>query len=215
MNLTPVKSPMKSQISWIGFRGMSGSRGPELPAFDFGHLFGRNGPVEVEIGSGKGKFIIARAEQSPDVDFLAVDWSGKWLGVGEDRAGKRKLANLLFLRLEAQGVVRRIPQESVNVFHIYFPDPWPKKRHHKRRLLNADFFMLLREKLVPGGLVEIATDHGEYFEEIKAAADAVGKFWTAVRYSLNLRLHQEALKTNYEIKYECQNKSRHYLELKK
>jgi len=136
-----------------------------LDRYNFGELFGNDHPVELELGSGDGGFILARAKQYPDRNFLAVE---RLLGRSR-KIAKRIMRegheNLKVLRLESTYVVERLcPRQSLDVIHIMFPDPWPKKRHHKRRLIQSGFLELMRQALVPGGTVRFSTDHEEYFE---------------------------------------------------
>jgi len=178
-------------------------------------LFPQGQPLEVEIGCGKGKFLLARAEASPDINFLGIDWAGKWLKRGVVRWQKRGYQNLQFIKAEARDVLAAIPSEAVTFFHVYFPDPWPKRRHHKRRLLDASFFQMLYDKLVPHGKIEIATDDREYYQRIAEAAKQCPADWKSVRESVDRRLAFEDFKTSYELKYEKDNRPLFYLELKK
>ena len=173
-------------------------------------------PLEVEIGCGKAKFLIARAAQFPQRYFLAIERAGKWMQIGAGRAAKMNLDNILFLRANAREVLLRfIPEERVCDFHIYFPDPWPKRRHHKRRLINQDLIGLLHSRLSGGGWVQIATDDPEYFSLIKQSFHEAGLAWLS-RESVNQRLTgADAVKTNYESKYEAAGRNLYYLEFQK
>ncbi len=171
-------------------------------------------PLEIEIGTGKGRFMLARAEAHPDKRFIAVDRAGKWLHIGRERAQKRGLSNIVFLKTDACELLRqKIPSGRTQSFHIYFPDPWPKKRHNKRRLLTADFLVLLYSRLKPGGRLFIATDFTHYHESILEAAAEASLPW-AMRES-HERLNPEDGKTNYEMKYEAAGRTLHYLEFRK
>ncbi|MDH3198808.1 MAG: hypothetical protein OEO21_11275, partial [Candidatus Krumholzibacteria bacterium] len=141
----------------------------------------------------------------------------KYLKVGWQRVEKRGLDNVLFFKAEASEVVRHlVPDESVSVFHIYFPDPWHKKRHHKRRLLTPDFFLLLHQRLLPGGLLEIATDNFDYLIAFKAALIEAGEvLWARTHETRNARILDPEYKTNFEIKYETEGRDLYYLELEK
>jgi len=173
-------------------------------------------PFEVELGCGKGKFILARAAETPERNFLAVDYARKWMNVGIERGLKRQLGNVRFVHANAVVLVKDyLPDSSVNVFHVYFPDPWPKTRHKKRRLLNSSFFDLLHSKLVPGGAVEIATDQKDYFEQIWEDISASAREWAIVRKSVNERLFCPEIRTNYEIKYAAQGRPLYYVEFVK
>ncbi len=170
--------------------------------------------LEIEIGCGKGKFLVGRATAEPGIHFIGVDTAGKWMKIGARRGEKRLLDNLRFVRVDARIFVEKyLPAESVSVAHIYFPDPWPKKRHHKRRIAKGSFLLLLKEKLLPGGRIEIATDNHPYYLDIQAEVDALGSVWASRRESVNQRLYCEAFKTSYELKYEAEGRPLYYMEL--
>ncbi len=136
---------------------------------DFARIFGNNRPVEVEIGSGKGGFLIEAAAARTDHNFLGIEYMGKFALYIADRAARRGLANVRVLSVDAGHLfIHRMPPASVDVLHVYHPDPWPKKRHHKRRLFQPAFVEAAIRSLKPGGLWYIQTDHPEYFEVMKA-----------------------------------------------
>ncbi len=132
-------------------------------------LFGNAAPLEVEIGAGKGDFILQRARQTPQRNFLAVELAGsvfQWLSIRIARSG---LNNLKAIRADARPVVNlMLPAASVRAFHIYFPDPWPKSRHSRHRLFTPALIAGLARCLEPGGQVFAATDVDWYFEYIGA-----------------------------------------------
>ena len=136
---------------------------------DWQAVFGNSQPVEIDLGSGDGTFLVQQAKKHPDRNFLGVE---RLLGRARkvDRKAQRLgLTNVRALRIESGYAVKFLfPPASVRVCHIYFPDPWPKKRHHKRRLMQTDFLTALRGTLVDGGEVRFATDHAPYFEETAA-----------------------------------------------
>ena len=110
-----------------------------LSGLDWEDVFGSPGPVEVEIGIGKGRFLLAVAEARPGVRLLGVEWANEYLRVAEARAEKRGLENVRFVRADARELVARsIPDASVDAYYVFYPDPWPKKRHHKRRLITLN-----------------------------------------------------------------------------
>lgn len=179
-------------------------------------IFGNGNPVEIEIGCGKAKFLIARAIERPEINFLGVDIVWKWMKYGVERSAKRQLANIRFIKTDARELIRYgIEDDSVSAFHIYFPDPWPKRRHRKRRLVTGDFVRLLHSRLVPAGLVELATDHHDYFVQMQSAATQSGVDWRRVNVRTNQRPFNAGFKTNYEIKYESDGRTLNYLELEK
>jgi tRNA (guanine-N7-)-methyltransferase len=141
-------------------------------------LFVRAAPLEVELGAGKGDFIIARAAATPERNFLAVELASSVSRLLAVRAGRNESDNLRVLRADARTLVNlMLPDQSVTAYHIYFPDPWPKERHVKHRLFTAHFASSLKRTLAPaGGRVFVATDVGEYaltIFAIMAAAEFV------------------------------------------
>jgi tRNA (guanine-N7-)-methyltransferase len=135
---------------------------------DFARVFGRDGPVHIEAGAGKGTFLLNQAKTHSDVNFLGIEWARKYYRYAVDRIGRWGFTNVRIIRTEAASFIAHfVPDDSVECFHIYFPDPWPKKSHHKRRFLcPANLEQLLR-CLKTGGQLRIATDHAEYFEVIE------------------------------------------------
>ncbi len=136
---------------------------------DFGRIFGRFAPVHIEVGSGKGTFLVNQAGAHPEVNLLGIEWARRYYRYAVDRIGRRQLSNVKLIRTDAASLIaENIAASSVDCFHIYFPDPWPKRRHHKRRFFNdANLAQLLR-CLRAGGVLRIATDHAEYFEWMKS-----------------------------------------------
>lgn len=136
---------------------------------DFAKLIGRQGAVHMEIGSGKGTFLLNQAKALPDDNFLGIEWARRYYRYAVDRIGRWNLKNVRIIRADAAVFLAdSVIEKSVDFFHIYFPDPWPKKRHHKRRFLCPANLENLLHCLKPGGQIRIATDHDEYFEQIKA-----------------------------------------------
>jgi tRNA (guanine-N7-)-methyltransferase len=132
-------------------------------------LFPRPQPLEVELGSGDGTFIARYAERIPDRNFLAVErLLGRLRKI--DRKGQRaRLVNLRLVRIEASYLLEYLlPHESVHALHVYFPDPWPKRKHRKHRLVNARFAELAAQALRPGGMVYLRTDDQDYFAQMTA-----------------------------------------------
>lgn len=129
--------------------------------------FGRAAPLDVDVGCGKGRFLLARAAANPDRDFLGIDRLMARLRKTGKKLRRQGSTNVRLLRLEASYAVRYLlPASSVSTFYVFFPDPWPKRRHHRRRLFTAEFLAALHERLCPDGVVHLATDHLPYFEEV-------------------------------------------------
>lgn len=136
-------------------------------ALDFERLFGRRAPTILEIGFGMGETTAGIAKALPDHDFLGVEVHGPGVGGLLKRIDELGLTNVRVIRYDAVQVVEAmIPHASLAGIHVFFPDPWPKKRHHKRRLLKPDFVRELALRLAPGGYVHAATDWEDYADEI-------------------------------------------------
>lgn len=178
-------------------------------------LFPNRHPFELEIGSGKGRFLLERAAKHPERNFLGIDYAWRFLREGNQRAEKRALKNLFFYKAEASDVVQLlVPDDSVDIFHVYFPDPWPKRQQRKRRLLTPEFFRLLHRRLVPGGRLELATDNFEYLVFFKKAlVEAGDALWRDARESRNQRLLDPEILTHFEAKYRREGRLLYYMEL--
>ena len=124
-------------------------------------------PLEVEIGAGDGSFLVAYAKAHPKLNLIGLERLLGRLRKIDRKSHRLGLENVRLLRLEAAYFVQYLlPPQSVSAFHIYFPDPWPKRRHWKNRLINESFTKLLRNALRPGGLVHLRTDDKPYFAQM-------------------------------------------------
>jgi tRNA (guanine-N7-)-methyltransferase len=136
---------------------------------DFAAAFGRAAPVFVEIGFGMGETTAAIAAANPQHDFLGVEVHGPGVGALLNRVDAAGLTNVRVIQHDAVEVVTQmIPDAALAGIHVFFPDPWPKTRHHKRRLLQPRFVHALAQRLAPGAYVHAATDWDEYAQEILA-----------------------------------------------
>jgi tRNA (guanine-N7-)-methyltransferase len=132
-------------------------------------VFGRDAPLILEIGSGMGETTAEIAQAHPEADFIAAEVHGPGVGSLLNRIAAAGLPNLRVVRHDAAEVLQHmIAGGSLAATHIFFPDPWPKKRHHKRRLVQAPFVSLLAEKLSAGAIVHLATDWPDYAEQMAA-----------------------------------------------
>jgi tRNA (guanine-N7-)-methyltransferase len=136
-------------------------------------VFGRTAPLVLEIGSGMGETTAAIAEAHPEADFIAVEVHGPGVGSLLKRIETQGLGNLRVIRHDAVEVLEHmIPDGALAAIHLFFPDPWPKKRHHKRRLVQPEFAALAVRKLAPGGILHAATDWPDYADQMDAVFSA-------------------------------------------
>ncbi|MFW0783080.1 tRNA (guanosine(46)-N7)-methyltransferase TrmB [Gordonia sp. CPCC 206044] len=137
------------------------------PPLDLSALFGRDAPVVLEIGSGTGVSTAAMAQAEPDVDVIAVEVYKPGLAQLLGLVDRNGLTNVRMVRGDAVVVLTELlAPESLTGIRVFFPDPWPKSRHHKRRLLQSGTIEMMADRLKPGGVLHIATDHAEYAEWI-------------------------------------------------
>ncbi|MBP5285033.1 MAG: tRNA (guanosine(46)-N7)-methyltransferase TrmB [Kiritimatiellae bacterium] len=124
-------------------------------------------PLEIEVGCGKGKFLTARAKENPDCDFLGIERMLERVRLFDGKCRRGNIANAKVLRLEALYTFHYLlPAHHVRRVYVFFPDPWPKKKHRSHRLFGPLFLNALWKRLEIGGKIEFATDHKEYFEAV-------------------------------------------------
>jgi tRNA (guanine-N7-)-methyltransferase len=168
---------------------------------DLEQWFGNGNRVILEIGSGKGRFLIATATERPDVNVIGIEKSLHYHRVMRDRILKRDLRNVRLINHDAFLVLQKmIPDASIHEVHIYFPDPWPRKKEQKRRIIRPEVLKELRRVLVDGGSGIYVTDHQEYFE---AAAPHVEAEFRSER---RVPGPDDPPRTNYEAKYRQQGR---------
>ncbi len=130
-------------------------------------LFGRHAPVEVDLGCGKGRFLLAHAAAHPDINLLGSDIQVGRLQKVRTRAERAGLTHIRLLHTDTNYALEYLlPRNSVRAFYLFFPDPWPKRKHHRRRIVQPEFLTLIHRALQPGGAIHIATDHESYFTHI-------------------------------------------------
>jgi tRNA (guanine-N7-)-methyltransferase len=146
---------------------------PGADALDFATLYGRRAPVTLEIGFGNGESLVALAAAHPERDFLGLEVHPPGVGHLLLRCEAERVGNVRVICHDAVEVLRqRVPDASLAEVLLYFPDPWPKKRHHKRRIVQPPFVELVALKLAPGGVFRMATDWQPYAEHMLAVAGA-------------------------------------------
>ena len=184
---------------------------------DFTRVFGRSAPLHIEIGSGKGTFLVSQAKAQPEVNFLGIEWARKYYRYAVDRIGRWGLGNVRLVRTDAADFITSfVPDSSVACYHVYYPDPWPKKRHHKRRFIcQANVEQLLRT-LNTQGKIQIATDQTEYFEWMKEVFVEFIDCLKEVEFTPPAGAENgEVVGTNYERKYFKENRDEFTLAFEK
>lgn len=140
----------------------------------FATLFGREAPVEVEIGFGKGRFLLHEAASRPDVSLLGIETALPYVRLVRHLALQRGICNVRLLGGNARDVFARLmPKAALAAIYVLFPDPWPKRRHHGRRLVNAEFLGLAARALAGDGVLHVVTDDPDYAAAIGAVETLV------------------------------------------
>jgi tRNA (guanine-N7-)-methyltransferase len=156
------------------------------------------GPWEVELGFGKGRYLLAAAEAHPERRYLGVEMVSKYYRLARQRGRRRGLGNLLLVRGEALYLLSAVlPGGFAHKLHVYFPDPWPKARHHKRRLFDPETVDLVLGVLRPGGELLFATDHLDYGEVVVETL----RRYPGLEVELQDGPWPDGARTNYEAKF--------------
>ena len=143
----------------------------------FAEVFGRDAPVVLEIGFGNGETLVEQAAAHPDMNFVGIEVHEPGVGHCLLRARDAGVRNLRLIAHDAIEVLsQRVPPESLHRLNLYFPDPWPKKRHHKRRIVNDSFLELVAGRLGSGGRFHVATDWADYAGHIDEVFARSGSF---------------------------------------
>jgi tRNA (guanine-N7-)-methyltransferase len=170
---------------------------------DFKAIFGRSAHIHIEVGSGKGTFLTNETKVHPNNDYIGIEWANKYYRFAVDRLGRWKIPNVRMIRTDAAVfIAMHVPDSSVEAFHIYFPDPWPKLKQTKKRFISAVNLEKMHRCLKKGGIIRIATDHCDYFKQMEVIIDSFSEkfkridFFKAAGASEN-----EWVGTNFERKY--------------
>ena len=146
-------------------------------------IFGAPGPLEVDVGCGKGRFLLAMARRHPDVMFLGIEKRRKRIEKVDRKACREGLTNIRLLLTEAACLIEELmPPLSARAVYIFFPDPWPKRRHHRRRLFSAAFIDALHRTLSGEGRLHLATDDEDYYLAIRQLFAADRRFVDVAAY---------------------------------
>lgn len=166
-------------------------------------LFDHHAPLEMEIGCGKGGFLLRQAQAHPDRNYFAVEWANEFYKFASDRMARWGITNVRIMRTDAKVLVtHHLPPACLAALHVYHPDPWPKKRHHKRRLFSPDFMEAVVRVLVPGGRLAVQTDHAEYFEQIQSVITARPEIVLAPFEEICEAEPETGPQTNFQVKYQ-------------
>ena len=184
---------------------------------DFEDIFGRSSPIHIEIGSGKGAFLVSQGRAEPQVNFIGIEWANKYYRSSVDRIGRWGFENIRIIRADAAVLLaEHTADECVDRFDIYFPDPWPKKRHHKRRFVCKQNVREMLRCLKSGGVINIATDHTDYFEQIKMVLDTQTARLEKIDFLRPAGADEdECVGTNFERKYLKEQRPIHTIAVRK
>lgn len=167
-----------------------------LPVIDWSDLFQNEAPVEIEVGFGKGTYLVHAATRTPERNFYGIEIEAKYHFYVASRLARRRLTNARVCCGDAKAILTQcVADASVEVVHVYFPDPWWKRRHWKRRLFTQDFAESCARVIRPGGELSIATDVEEYFGTMTGIISGMSEFEELPR----TELHPE-VQTNFEKK---------------
>ena len=168
-------------------------------------------PLVLEVGFGRGEFLLDLAARSPGVAHVGIDYSRKRVLKMARRLARAEVANVRLLHATAeQALAELFEPGSLAGAWINFPDPWPKKRHQRRRLLQPAFVRALAQRLVPGGDLHVATDHADYAEQIDAVLAAEPELENAFAPARFLREVPGRLPTAYEIEWRAEGRPLHF-----
>ena len=172
---------------------------------DLAGVFDNDRLVEIEIGSGKGTFIVARSKLRPDLNLLGIEYAKAYCLYTGDRVKRNGLENVRMLCCDAGALFTDcLADQSLWRVHIYFPDPWPKRKHHRRRLIQPAFINQVRRTLKIGGQLLVVTDHFGYFQQIRQVLDSAEGFAETPRPIAGQT--GEIVGTNFERKYISQGR---------
>lgn len=201
----PVRPTRCASEETIGdsLAGASGSQGHSARGhLDFAAVFGNRKPVELEVGFGKGLFLQTAAQAHPEVNFLGIEIERKYYFHTATRLARRNLSNVRVACADARAFMPAfIAHGALRAVHVYFPDPWWKNRHRKRRLFTEEFARQCARVLEPGGALHIVSDVEEYFETMTAILAELPAFERLPPPDLRDPEHDLDYLTNFDRKY--------------
>jgi tRNA (guanine-N7-)-methyltransferase len=200
VNLIPINSPNFLEPETL----------TEMP--DWAAIFGNSNPLALEIGCGMGDFMARLAELHPEWNFIALDYYNKGCLKTCKRIDKMGLENVRVVRDEARSFITRcIPKDSLRSVVINCPDPWPKLRHRKRRLVNAEFVGFLSDYMQPGSDFHFATDFDDYGEDVAEFMPGVSGFTNVLAPDLYLHVRDQYPLSKYMLKFMAEGKKIYFI----
>lgn len=174
-------------------------------------------PFDLEIGSGKGTFLIQQAELEPGTNFLGIEWTGEFYRYAADRIRRRQIGNVKVLWHDAtEFITWWVPDACVRVLHLYFSDPWPKARHHKRRVVQDATLAQFHRVLVPQGELRLVTDHDDLWAWYEEHATRNAQLFERIAFERPASAGEgEVVGTNFERKYKREGRPFHAMTLRK
>lgn len=146
-------------------------------------IFNRVAPLEIDLGCGKGRFLSVHASRYPEINFIGIERKQKRVEKVDKKLQRLKLDNVRLIRIEAEYFIENmLPDNCLTTLYIYFPDPWPKRKHQRRRIFSPDFMNTLTRILTRQGIVHLATDHDDYFEQMKKVVAGDDRFTETTPY---------------------------------
>ncbi len=183
---------------------------------DWIKAFGNDNPIALEIGCGIGDFIAKTAAEKPGINFIAIDYYNKGCDKTCRRLEKSGLTNVRVLRVEAREfITTHIPKGSLTAVYINCPDPWPKKRHRKRRLVSSSFLEFLHPYLAAGADFHFATDFEDYGQDVAAFMPQVAGFTNLLKPDLYRHELEGYHRSKYMLKFMAEGKKIHFVHYRK
>lgn len=206
----PEASAQNTAETSLTLQARTGSHAPAPGPLDFAALFGNAQPVEMEVGFGKGLFLLTASAARPDVNFLGVEIERKYALYTAGRLAKRDRHNVRVVCGDARTFLPGfIPDASLQAVHVFFPDPWWKKRHRKRRVFTEEFAQQCRRVLRPGGQLHVVSDVQEYFETITQLVAGLPEFAPLPPPEERKPEHDLDYLTNFDRKYRREGRPIH------
>lgn len=183
---------------------------------DWQAIFGNDRPVEMEVGFGKGLFLRTTGETHPEVNYAGIEIVRKYQLFAATRLAKARLSNVRVACADARVVLQdRVPPGSVQAIHVYFPDPWWKNRHHKRRVFTETFAQACEQALRPGGALLVVTDVADYAAMVRETTHTHTQLRDAPPPVEHTPTHDMDYLTNFERKFRQEGRTIHRMRFEK